>query len=193
MIESFKTGVTSATPQKLQLNAGVFVTKYEKGSAIAESDIIGATRGGGSISIVPTVHQVSADGVPTNYKGLDRIDEWVATMDTTLLEFKPETVKLALGGGFETTEKSGDLVITCKNTINEEMDYNDIYWIGDLSDGNPVIVHFKNAMNKSGFTLTISDKGEGTFPVSLVANYSYDDIKTGVAPFEIIFVNKAED
>ena len=60
-----KTGLTERTVKKLQLNAGVFLSQYTKGGTISETNIIGATRGGGSFSAVPTIHQVAVDGAPT--------------------------------------------------------------------------------------------------------------------------------
>lgn len=188
MKEQFLTGVTEKTPQNLQLNAGVLVSKWQLGSdTINETDIIGATRGGGSLSIVPTVHQVEADGIPTNYIGMDRIDEWVVTLNVTMLEFKPETLKLALGAGTKETSESGYKKYICTNEINGSDNYADIYWIGALSNGKKVIIKITNGMNKSGLTLSFSDKGEGTFPLAIIANYDYASLKTGEAPFAIYY------
>ena len=185
-----KTGLTSNTITNLQLNAGVLLTKYTKGTDIEEDDIIGATRGGGSFTAVPTVHQVSVDGAPTYVKGLERVDDWVVTMNTTMLEFSDEGIARALGAGVTKTESgkgttkdvTKDVTFKVDRTI-KDAEYKDIYWVGDLSNGQNVVIKLKNALNISGVSLTVSDRGEGTYPLALIAHYTVDDLET--APFEI--------
>lgn len=181
-----KTGLTSNTITNLQLNAGVLLTAYTKGEDIAEEDILGATRGGGSFTAVPTVHQVSVDGAPTYVKGLERVDDWVVTLNTTMLEFSDEGIARALGAGVTKTESGSgttkDVTFKVDRTI-KDAEYKDIYWVGDLSNGQNVVIKLKNALNISGFSLTVSDRGEGTYPLALIAHYTVDDLET--APFEI--------
>lgn len=181
-----KTGLTSNTITNLQLNAGVLLTSYTKGKDIDAADIIGATRGGGSFTSVPTVHQVSVDGAPTYVKGLERVDDWVVTLNTTMLEFSDEGIARALGAGVTKSESGSgttkDVTFKVDRTI-KDAEYKDIYWVGDLSNGQNVVIKLKNALNISGFSLTVSDRGEGTYPLALIAHYTVDDLET--APFEI--------
>lgn len=190
MKEQFLTGVTEKTATNLQLNAGVLLKNFDpETDTVSDEDIIGATRGGGSFSAVPTVHQATADGVPTNYVGLDRIDEWVATLNVTLIETTPENVKRALGCTVKEEKGTNYTKYTCGNEINDTTDYQGYWWLGAMSNGKKIAIHIKKGMNKSGFTLTFTDKGEGTFPLAIIGNYAYDDLKTGAAPFEIYFAN----
>ena len=181
-----KTGLTDRTIVNLQLNAGVLLTAYTKGTEIKEDDIIGATRGGGSFTAVPTVHQAAVDGAPTYTKGLERVDDWVVTLNATMVEVSDEAISRALGVGvIKTKTGSGttkDTVFTVKRTVNDA-DYKDLYWVGDLSNGQNVVVKLKNALNISGFSLTVTDRGEGTYPLALIAHYTVDDLEN--APFEI--------
>ena len=181
-----KTGLTDRNIQNLQLNAGVLLTKYTKGTDIAEEDIIGATRGGGSFSIVPTVHQAAVDGAPTYTKGLERVDDWVVTLNVTMLEFSDEAISRALGVGVVKTEQGSgttkDTTFTVKRTV-ADADYKDIYWVGDLSNGQNVVIKLTNALNISGLTLTFSDRGEGTYPLALIGHYTTEDLDT--APVEV--------
>lgn len=182
---SLLTGLTQRTVENLQLNVGVLTTAYTKGGTISPSDIIGATRGGGSFTVVPTMHQVSVDGAPTYVKGLERIDDFVVTLSTTLIEYTPGSLKLALGGGAsaETSGTTGDTTITATRVISAS-DYSDIYWIGDTSDGAHIVIRLKNGLNNSGLSLTFNDRGEGTYAISIIGHYDISDLDT--APFEII-------
>jgi hypothetical protein len=176
------TGVTSVTKENLQLGAGVLTTSYTAGGTISPTDIIGATRGGGSFTAVPTERAIDADGLPGNVKGFKVIDEWVATLNTTLIEFKKDTLLLALGGGAQAVTSGEVTTITASSKILDT-DYKDIYWIGDTSDGKQIVIKLKNALNSGGLNFTITNKGEGTFAVALVGHYDITDLDT--APFEI--------
>lgn len=178
-----KTGLTERTIVNLQLNAGVLLTKYTKGTDIEEDDIIGATRGGGSFTAVPTVHQAAVDGAPTYTKGLERVDDWVITLNATMVELNDDAVSRALGVGVvKTGGDTADTVFTVKRTVNDA-DYKDLYWVGDLSNGQNVVIKIKNALNTSGLNLTFSDRGEGTYALALIGHFTTADLDT--APFEL--------
>ena len=178
-----KTGLTERTIVNLQLNAGVLLTSYTKGVDIEEDDIIGATRGGGSFTAVPTVHQAAVDGAPTYTKGLERVDDWVITLNATMVELNDDAVSRALGVGVvKTGGDTADTVFTVKRTVNDA-DYKDLYWVGDLSNGQNVVIKIKNALNTSGLNLTFSDRGEGTYALALIGHFTVNDLDT--APFEL--------
>ena len=183
---ALKTGLTDRTIVNLQLNAGVLLTTYTKGTDINEDDIIGATRGGGSFTAVPTVHQAAVDGAPTYTKGLERVDDWVITLNATMVEVSDEAISRALGVGVIKTETgtgtTKDTTFTVKRTVNDA-DYKDLYWVGDLSNGQNVVIKIKNALNTSGLSLTFSDRGEGTYALALIGHFTVDDLDT--APFEM--------
>ena len=179
-----KTGLTERTIVNLQLNAGVLLTTYAKGTDIEEDDIIGATRGGGSFTAVPTVHQAAVDGAPTYTKGLERVDDWVITLNATMVELNDDAVSRALGVGVVKTGDGStqDTTFTVKRTVNDA-DYKDLYWVGDLSNGQNVVIKIKNALNTSGLNLTFSDRGEGTYALALIGHFTTADLDT--APFEL--------
>lgn len=181
-----KTGLTERTIVNLQLNAGVLLTSYTKGVDIEEDDIIGATRGGGSFTAVPTVHQAAVDGAPTYTKGLERVDDWVVTLNATMVELNDDAISRALGVGVVKTETGSgatkDTTFTVKRTVNDA-DYKDLYWVGDLSNGQNVVIKIKNALNTSGLNLTFTDRGEGTYALALIGHFTTADLDT--APFEL--------
>ena len=190
---ALKTGLTDRTIVNLQLNAGVLLTTYTKGTDIDENDIIGATRGGGSFTAVPTIHQAAVDGAPTYTKGLERVDDWVITLNATMVEVSDEAISRALGVGVIKTETgtgtTKDTTFTVKRTVNDA-DYKDLYWVGDLSNGQNVVIKIKNALNTSGFNLTFSDRGEGTYALALIGHFTTDDLDT--APFELTIERATE-
>ena len=106
----------------------------------------------------------------------------VAQLTFTMIEFTPATLKKAIVGSTVTSGAS-DITITSVSKVLTD-DYKDVYWVGDTSDGKNVVICLKNAMNTAGLSITASDKGEGTFGLTLTAHYSVDDLEK--APYEII-------
>lgn len=183
------TGLTYKTATKLQLDVGVFVKSYTKGVAIDPENIIGATRGGGTIAIVPTTHNVDIDGAPTNTALLTRIDDWTATFTATMLEFGEDNIDFALGGSVtKTRQTNGDVKIVPTETITLA-NYQTIYWIGALLSGENIVVKFSNAMNTGGLTITQNNRGEGTYGVNIVAHYNPQSLST--VPIEITVEHSA--
>lgn len=192
MKELMLTGVTAETPQNIQLNAGVLLKNFDVETAtINEEDIIGATRGGGSLSIAPTVRQVEADGLPQNFKGMVRVDDWVVTFNTTLIEFKKDTLKLALGAGVKEVQKTKMTELTVTHEIGDT-DYSDIWWVGQNGKGDYIAIKIENGMNLTGLVITISDKGEGTYPITITAHYTLQNLKEKTVPCKVYVPNEEE-
>lgn len=197
------TALRSETFENLQLNAGVFIKDLDYSSiadadalktAIATAitagtDIVGATRGGGSFVATREIREPDIDGRRYPFKGGKFIDSIDARLSTTLLEITPENLVMALGGGSATV--SGKKTTIKMHTAIQDSDYIDsLTWFGDLADGRMVAITLFNALNTSDLNLTFTDKGEGTLPIELHAHQAnvldYDE-----APFEIIYFDKA--
>lgn len=195
------TPLREATFQNLQLNAGIFIKNFKAtaddcanagalktaiASAItAGTNILGATRGGGSFTVTRELRKPEADGSRYGFKGDTFVDSVDAVLATTLIEITPNNLKLALGSGVITGSSPKQTIKL--NTAIDTTDYlTDVCWIGDLADGRLVLICLKNTINEANLSLTFTDKGEGTLPVEFhakqagVNDYDY-------APFEIIY------
>ena len=173
------TGVTSKTKENYQLGAGVVCTSFSNGVI---SGIVGATRGGGSFTAVPTIRQPEIDGLPENTKDFKTIDYWVATLTTTLIEVTETSIRLALAGGSASTSESVTTITATQGIIPSES-YTDLWWVGDTSDGNKIAIKLSNALGSNGFNFNFVDRGEGTFELQAIAHYSVDALST--PPFSI--------
>lgn len=197
------TPLRAETFQNLQLNAGIFIKNLAYDS-IADADalktairtaitdgtnILGATRGGGTFVATREVRTPEVDGMRYGFVGSDFVDSADAYLSTTLVEVTPETVKSTLGNATVTT--SGKKTTIQMHTAIEDSDYIDsLTWVGDLADGRYVAITLFNALNTADFTLTFADKGEGTLAAEFHARQAeVDDYDN--APFEIVFFDKA--
>lgn len=196
------TPLRSETFENLQLNAGIFIKNLDYSSttdaaalktAIASAitsgtNILGATRGGGSFVVTREIREPDVDGKRYSFKGGKFVDSADAKLSTTLVEITASNLVLALGSGSATT--SGKKTTITLNTGIASADYiSKITWFGDLADGRMVAITLNNALNTADFSLTFTDKGEGTLPIELHAHQaSVSDYDT--APFEIVIFDK---
>lgn len=197
------TPLREETFENLQLNAGIFIKNFTYTSitnaatlktAIASAittgtNILGATRGGGSFTVTREMRTPEVDGKRYGFKGDTFIDSVEAQLSTTLIEITPDNLVNALGSAKATT--SGNKTTITLSTALDTADYlTNLCWIGDLADGRYVLICLKNAINTADLTLTFSDKGEGTLPVEFHARQAsvndYDE-----APFEIVYFSPA--
>ena len=193
------------TFDRLQLNVGLFIKNF-KTTALATTDasgllsaviaaisagtnLLGATRGGGTFSVSREMRDPDVDGLRYRYKGGSFVDSADPQLSTTLVECTPENFATALGGSVSTSGKI--TTVRMPTALDKSTSYlDDLCWVGDLADGQLVMICLYNALNTADFTFTFQDKGEGAMSVEFhgcqnsVHDYDY-------APFEVDFFGKA--
>lgn len=190
--------------QRLQLNAGIFLTGLDYSSitdaaalktaiaaaVTAGTTILGVTRGGGTFTVNKETRTPEMDGLRYPFKGQDFVDSIDAYLSGTLLEATPENFKRLLGGA-EVTTSGKKTTITMHTAIEPDTDYIDtLCWVGDLADGRLVLIELDNAYNTADFSLTFTDKGEGTMSFEFHARQ--DDVSDyDEAPFRVVFFDLA--
>ena len=186
------------TFKSLQLNAGVFLVNFDLSSysdaaelktalnaaIVAGTNLLGATRGGGTFTITRDIRQVEVDGARFRFVGGEIVDSADAYLSSTLIEITPAHLKKVIGNCDVTT--SGLKSVLTLRTAFEEDDYlQNAVWIGDTSEGF-VCIELKNALNTADFTFTFADKNEGTVNVEYHAHQGdvsdYDEL-----PVKIVF------
>lgn len=190
-------GFTKSTPDRLLMDAGAFFKNfaYEPGgtnndtfdTAVEAGKLIGATKGGGEFSAVPTVRQIEVDGVKGRAAGLEVIDAWEVYIKATILETTTESIRAALcAAQVDTASDTTYDVIEGKSDI-ELADYVDnVTWIGKLSGSDkPVIIQIFNALSTDGLKITVQDKSEATIPVTFYGHYRQENLDA--PPFRIFY------
>lgn len=178
------TGLNANTPLRLQLNAGVFLkSAYTGNKETDKGNIVSATRGGATITSIPTRRQSAVDGAPQHTKELQRNEDYVTTASFTCLEVTKENIKMAIG--------SADIIgnkIKPRHKINAT-DFFTLYWVGELADGQKVQIKFSDALNENGLNLTTVDKNDGSYALNIIAHYSIEDLDT--VPVEMEFLGNS--
>ena len=198
------TALRADTFNNLQLNAGILLKNLSYDSvtdatalktAIANiisggsnpiGTLIGATRGGGSFNVTREMRTPEIDGMRYGFKGSDFVDSADAYLSTTLVEITPQNMQDLLSAGTTATPTGKKTTVKMNTAIGTDDYLTNICWVGDLADGQLVLICLKNAINTADFTFTYTDKGEGTLAAEFHARQAnvsdYDE-----APFEVVF------
>lgn len=185
-------GFTTATADSLLLNAGAYFKNFTVGtdtfeSAVTAGKLIGATKGGGEFSAVPSIRQIEVDGVAGRAKGLEVIDSWDIYLKAKVLEIKESTIKDGLVASDVDSTTSNDYdIITARNNIELDDYITNITWVGTLSGSDdPVIIQITNALNTEGLKFSTTDKNEATIELTFYGHYTQTDLDT--PPFKIYY------
>lgn len=167
------TVIPQDTFSEIQTEAGVILKSFNPANptAPADADIVCATTGGITVSMVPTFSDLGedVDNCPVNMKELKHLDSWEAKMSFTSIGTSPESIKLSLGCA-DIDSNDATHIIPRKDL--EQTDFSDLWWVGDRADGGLVACKLKNALSTSGFSLKTTKKGKGQVSVELTGHVS---------------------
>lgn len=127
---------------------------------------IGATRGGGNVNVETTWRDVEVDGKRGDQKGLTEIDNVRVHLSTTLVEISAGNLEMALAASDVETNAMGTVIRPCMQVADDDY-IGHFVWIGQRGDGVLVAVDIFNAINKSGASVTYTDKGEATLAIDM--------------------------
>ena len=166
------TKVTKAQFDEMQFNAGVWVRSFDiQSPAVQDSDIICATSGGISLSVVPSIVDIG-DGVYMMPKGTAEmlmVTGWTVEASFTSLGFGGGMIQFVLGAS-----DSGADGINPRLDLQDE-DFEDLWWIGDRVDGGLVAIHLLNALSDEGIDIQTERQASGKISIHLTAHASLED------------------
>lgn len=166
-------GITTNTPKNIMLGAGTIhkgfqLVQKSSGTGYAwnfDESLIGATSGGGKVTITPEVKDLEIDGALVAVKGLRVKTGEKATIEVNFAEMTPEVLAMTTIGKInaDATGYTGYSEIVSKAQI-EEGDYIDNFaYVGKKTDGTPIIIIFDYCICTSGFEVEGKNKEMGVF------------------------------
>lgn len=165
MSKTGKTGVTTNTPKNIMFGAGTIhknLVYAEDTGWNFDASIIGATNGGSTLSIVPEITKIEADGAVVAAKGLTVKTGETATMEINFIELTKDIITSAVVGQTGTSEDATNYDLIESKANIEENDYLDnVAFVGKTLEGKNIIVILENALCTSGLELGTANK-EGT-------------------------------
>ena len=194
-IMALKTGITSGTPSKIAFGAGVFFQGVTYSETVAPTEsaiqaaVIGATQEGGTITITPEFFEPDIDGKLVATKEFKTKVGETATMEASFIEINETQIAKAVIGFIAASTDTNYDVVTSSAALAAGHHYSGFGFYGELLDGRPFIIIFKNAVCTSGLSLETKNKENakftGTFECESDITYGVDKL-----PYAI-FIRKA--
>lgn len=192
---SIKSGITQGTPSKIPFGAGVYFQGVEYSETTAPTEeailagILGATQDGGSVKITPEFFAPELDGATVAIKELQHKVGEVAEMETSIAELSASlAAKMVIGTISDSTDGNYDVITSAELAAGHF--YDGFGYYGELLDGRPVIILFKQALCTSGFPVESKNKENTVFKGTFACQ---SDIAYGTTKLPYaIFIRKAD-
>lgn len=165
-----KHGVNENTPKNILMGAGTFHKGLKFANGKWEGACVGATSGGGKVSIEGEYVVIELDGALVLVKGLTVKQGGKASMEVSIAELSGDNIKMATNFKEAESDADGYALFVDKPNI-EEGDYLDNFgFVGKTADGKKnLIIIFESALCKSAFELEGKNKENTVLKVVLDA------------------------
>lgn len=165
-----KHGVSENTPKNILMGAGTFHKGLKFANGKWEGTCVGATSGGGKVSIEGEYVVIELDGALVLVKGLTVKQGGKASMEVSIAELSGDNIKMATNFTEAESDADGYALFVDKPNI-EEGDYLDNFgFVGKTADGKKnLIIIFESALCKSAFELEGKNKENTVLKVVLDA------------------------
>lgn len=170
-----KHGISANTPGSILLGAGTYHKNLKFESNKWSGDCIGATSGGGKVSIAGELADIELDGALVKVKGLTVKQGGKASMEVNFVELSTDMLKVTTL--FEEGESDADGFTMLKDKANiSEGDYLENFgFVGTTADGSKqIIVIFDYALCTSGLELEGKNKENSVIKATLEACAAID-------------------
>lgn len=170
-----KHGVTAATPGAILLGAGTYHKNLKFETNKWSGECIGATSGGGKVSITGEFKDIELDGALVKVKGLTVKQGGTASMEINFVELSTDMLKLTTLFEEGTSEADGFTMLKDKAHITEGDYLENFGFVGQTADGSrQIVVIFDYAICTSGLELEGKNKENAVIKATLEACAAID-------------------
>lgn len=165
-----KNGVTDQTPKNILLGAGTYHKNMKFEGNAWTGAIIGATSGGGKVSIKGEYMDLDLDGALVKFKGQTVKVGGAASMEANFAEITEDTIKMSTNFKKGESDADGYEMFVDKPNI-EEGDYVENFaFVGKTADGSKdIIVIFEYGLCTSGLEIEGKNKDQSTIKLTIDA------------------------
>lgn len=167
--------ITQTQLENVQVDYGIVFANY----GVAGERKLGPTRGGGSFKVTATLRDIEYDGGNGKSKGMQVVEDIIATLSVVTLDTSIETLAIAMPYA---TYDSAAGTITAKSSniggIQDGSYLENVTMFAKLMNGQYKKITLYNAMSESDFELAATPKGEAEVSLELTAHWdAFDDTK----------------
>lgn len=186
-----KHGITATTPDDILLGAGTYLKGLKFEGNQWTGTVIGATKGGGKVSIAGEYLDIELDGALVLVKGLTVKQGGKASIEANMAEITGDNIKLATNFKKGESDAEGYDMFVDKANI-EEGDYVENFgFVGKTANGKKdIIIIFESALCKSAMELEPKAKENSVLKVVLDA-YAENQGDLDTLPVKIYYPTAA--
>lgn len=191
MPEIGKHAISANTPSNVLLGAGTYLRDLKFEGGAWSGTILGATNGGGKISIKGEYLDLAVDGALVKFKGQTVKQGGTATAEVTFAELSNTILKM--GALFEEGESDAEGFTMLQDKAHiEEGDYIENFgFVGYTADGSKqLVVIFENALCTSGLEVEAKNKDQAVVKLTLEA-YAKNEGALDTLPVKIYYPEAA--
>ena len=186
-----KHGVTAATPQNILLGAGTYMKGLKFSGNAWTGTVIGATNGGGKVSVKGEFLDLELDGALVKFKGQTVKVGGTANIEANFAEVSEDVLKMATLFKNGESDAEGYSMLIDKANI-EEGDYVEGFgFVGKTADGKKdIVVVFEYGLCISGLELEGKNKEQAVIKLSIDA-YAANNGDLDTLPVKIYYPSVA--
>lgn len=177
----------------LQLDAGVLLSNFDPSNPVRpkSEDIVATTTGGINPVCNASYEDMGedVDNVPNNMMEFKKLTGWDCSMSFSSIKFNAENTRWSLGAA-DIKEESNYRKIVPRRDL-KQTDFQDIWWVGDKTNGGAYAVRLMNALSTGGLSIQTTKNGKGTNAVTLTGHVSIN--AQDVVPMEFYDIDPDED
>lgn len=190
-----KHGVTTNTAKNILLGAGTFHKGFgwDSSGKTWTGTCIGATNGGGKVTIAGEYLDLELDGALVNVKGLTVKQGGKASMEVNVAEITGDNIKMATNFKKGESDADGYDLFVDKPNI-EEGDYTDGFaFVGKTANGaKDIIIIFESALCKEAFELEGKNKEQSVLKLNMEC-YAENEGDLDTLPVKIYYPTAATE
>lgn len=170
-----KHGVTANTPGAILLGAGTYHKNLKYEGNAWSGTCIGATSGGGKVSIAGELMDIEVDGALVKVKGLTVKQGGTASMEVNFVEISTDMLKTTTLMEVGESDIDGFTMLKDKAHITEGDYLENFGFVGMTADGSKqIVVIFDYAICTSGLELEAKNKENSVIKATLEACAAID-------------------
>jgi hypothetical protein len=188
-----KHGITTDTPDNILLGAGTFHRglKWDSTTKKWTGTIIGATKGGGKITIKGDIKDIELDGALVKVKGLAVKQGGTAEAEVNFAEISPDILKSVSLFEEGTSDAEGYTMYQDKSAIKEGDYIEGFGFVGKTANGKKdIIIIFEYALCTSGLEIEGKNKDNSTIKAKLEV-YAENEGDLDTLPVKIYYPTAA--
>lgn len=165
-----KHGISAKTPEDILLGAGTYHTGLKFENGVWTGNCVGATSGGGKVSIEGEYVDIELDGALVLVKGLTVKQGGRASIEASMAELSASNIKMATNFKKGESDAQGYDMFVDKPNIEEDDYVENFGFVGKTANGaKNIVVIFEYALCKSAFELEGKNKEHSVLKVVLEA------------------------